>query len=107
MRLSCSASAFFSSSATSSIASFATYSTSFSLIFMSKRNLLNPWCRPGCVHLGQQLRSNFDELPAPCQVGNLDDDTRTVHRGDAHYFSQLSSDQRWPELAEHLQVKFR
>src|SRR5579883_955095 len=74
MALSCAASSFFSSSATSSIASFATYSTSFSLIFISKSDLLNPRRRPRLVHPREQLRRHFDELFPPDLVRDIHDD---------------------------------
>src|SRR5436190_14596783 len=74
IRLSCSASAFFSSSATSSIASLATYSTSASLIFIRKGDLLDPGVRPRLVHLGQQLPPHLDELFAPDLIGHIDHD---------------------------------
>src|SRR5262245_61813297 len=106
MRLSCSVSAFFSWSAISNIASFATYSTSFSLIFIRKRNLLDPWRSPGFVELRQQLRSHLDELLAPDQVGNFDHDTGFVHGGDGRCSSQFGPDQRRPKLPENLQIEF-
>src|SRR5439155_11447039 len=62
MRLSCSASSLFSSSATWSMASFATYSTSASLIFMSKRNLRDQRCAPWLVHPRRKLGPNPAEL---------------------------------------------
>src|SRR5262247_1959569 len=102
MRLSCSARAFFSSSATSSIASFATYSTSCSLIFIRKENLLDPGRRPRRVQLRQQLRPHSHQLLSPDQVWHFDDHARSVHSCHAYGPRQVRPNQRWPEFLEHL-----
>src|SRR5262245_5879049 len=106
MRLSCSASAFFSSSPTSSIASCATYSTSFSLIFMCKRDFLDPRSRPRLVQFLQQLRPHPDQLLAPYLIGYVDNDARSMH---SHHFGcvrQFRPNQGRPELSQYLEIQF-
>src|SRR6185369_5780882 len=105
MRLSCSASAFFSSSLTSSIASFATYSTSFSLIFIGESDLLDPRCRPGFVQLCQQYGSHLHELFAPYLIRHVDYDSRALDCSNGRGSCQLVSDERRPKFLEHFQVK--
>src|SRR5436190_13407439 len=80
IRLSCPASSFFSSSATSSIASFATYSTSASLIFIRKHDLLNPRYGPWLIHSGQKLRPHFDQLLPPYLIRHIHDDPCSLYR---------------------------
>src|SRR2546426_484405 len=99
MRLSCSASSFFSSSATSSIASFATYSTSSSLIFIRKGDLLDPRCSPRLIHFRQQLRAHPDELLAPDLIWDVDDDARAVNGCDRRCTRQLRPDHGGPKLS--------
>src|SRR5262249_51048950 len=105
MRLSCSASAFFSSSATSNIASFATYSTSCSLIFIGKRDFLDPGSSPGLVHLGQQLRCHLNELSAPDLIRHVNNDPRTLDDCDARQTGKLRPDQLWPQLAKDFEIE--
>src|SRR5262249_31095285 len=96
IRLSCSARDFFSSSATSSMASFATYSTSASLIFISKDDLFDPRRRPRLIDLRQQLQPHFHELLAPDLIGHVDDDTGALKRSNRRGTGQLRPDQRRP-----------
>src|SRR5262249_56845494 len=95
--LSCSASSFFSSSATSSIASLATYSTSVSLIFMSECDLLDPRSGPRLIHTGQQLRCHLDQLFAPDQIRNIHHNSRNVHSRDRRGFREIRTGHGWSQ----------
>src|SRR5215467_6487488 len=98
MRLSCSASALFSFSAMSSIASFATYSTSCSLIFIGKSDLLDPRRWPRLIYSSQYLRPHLNELFSPYLIGYVDHDTRAVYGRHMCCRGQLDSNQCRPKL---------
>src|SRR6516225_6935211 len=105
IRLSCSASSFFSSSATSSIASFATYSMSLSLIFMSKNNLRNPRRRPWFIHSGQKLRPHSNQLLPPDLIRHIDDNPCSLDGDDCRNLREFRPGQFRPEFPQKFQVE--
>src|SRR5262249_34183239 len=105
MRLSCSASAFFSSAATSSIASFATYSTSASLIFIRKGDLPNPGCGPRFVHPSQELRFHLHQLLPPHLIRYVNHDAAPLYCRDPRGARQLRTDQDRPKLSQNFKIE--
>src|SRR5262245_14192044 len=105
MRLNCSASAFFSSSATSSMASFATYSTSASLIFMGERDLLDPRRGPRLIDSSQQLRPHSDELLSPNLIGNIHDHARAMNCSHGRGLRQAGPYDGRPQFLQQLQIE--
>src|SRR5438105_522092 len=102
--LSCAASSDFSSSATSSIASFATYSTSRSVIFIGKDDLLNPRRRPWFIHPGEKLGLHLDQLLSPDLIRNVHHDSRSLHCNDGYGLREFWTRELGPEFLKKLQI---